>query len=42
MKVILIDKLEIPQNLLQDSQQFLTNFQQLGGYVEAVITDVTS
>lgn len=42
MKVILLDKLQIPQNSLHDSTSFLASFLSLGGYVEAVIVETST
>lgn len=39
MKIILLDKLFICQNYLQDSNEFLQRFLSFGGYVEAQIAD---
>lgn len=42
MKIILIDKLQIPQNSLLDSNEFLALLLKDGGYVEAVIVEASS
>lgn len=42
MKVILIDKLQIPQSSLLDSTIFVANFMKTGGYMEALIAETST
>lgn len=42
MKIILLDKLQIPQSSLHESSEYLSKFMKLGGYVEAVLTEAST